>query len=620
MKIAGNIRTVAVAVALGLGGLGCNGEIGAGDLEPGAEGTPVPGGGGPGSVRPGAARPPGAPPGSPGSGAPIGPGGIPVGPGGSAGSTGPGDPLSPAGAPSAQVSCLGTTSETTGRRVLRRLTTPELEATVRAAFGLTPADWKGLRLPPDPASLEGFTNNLDRLTVGPDFARGAMESAVEVARLVASPAHLTRLLPCGNGTGQALTMQPCAQQFVTTYGPKLFRRPLTQAEITRYVGLLSIVGRIDFKVFVHWATLTMLQSPRVLYRSELGKPEGGRYRLTPYEVASALSYTYTGGPPDAPLMQAAAANQLSTPEQIEAAARRLVFDGTTIKPAFRAVMSKFAEDWVGLSALSNIEKDRNAFPDYTPEIQDALAEETRQFVSNVLYEQRGSPATLLTAPFTFVDDRLARYYGLGGGGAGAGFSKVARPDGMGVGLLSQGSLLSVESHNLSTSPTKRGYFVRTRLLCGVVPDPPPVVGELPAPTGAETTRQRYETLHALAPACSACHKLFDPIGFAFEHLDATGRYRAKEGRFDIDDSGVLTETSAGDLPFRGPVELATAVSRLPEVSACMASYMAAFAFGVSQSNASCLVRAAADELAGGMSLVDFYVRMSRSEHFRSRLP
>ncbi len=610
-------RTAGLSLALLLVGGACTGVAIPND--PAGPGN----GPGPGGVYPpGVTPPPGSGPGTPGT--PGQPGAGPAQPGvpGQPGVVDPGVPGSgpPVGAPSGQLSCPDTgMAEVTGRRVLRRLTAPEYEATVRAAFGLTPADWKGVTLPPDPASLEGFTNNVDRLSVGPEFARGSMETAVAVAKLVANQPHLSRLLPCGTGAGQALTMQPCAQQFVTTYGPKLFRRPLTQAEITRYVGLLSTVGRIDFKIFVHWATLTMLQSPHVVYRSELGKAEGGRFRLTPYEVASALSYTFTGGPPDATLMMAAAGNRLSTPEQIEAAARALVFDaGGQIQPAFRQVMLKFADDWMGLSSLSNLQKDKATYPDFTPEIQEALTEETRRFLSSVIFDEKGTPASLLTAPYTFMNDRLARYYGLPG--ASADYARLPRPGNMGVGLLAQGSLLAVESHNVSTSPTKRGYFVRTRVMCGIVPPPPPVVGDLPAPSGAETTRQRYEDIHLADVSCKACHKMFDPIGFAFEHLDATGRYRELEGRFPIDDSGVLTETSAGDIPFRGPTELANAVARLPEVSDCMASFMAAYAFGVSQSNASCLVRTAAQELRGGMSLVDFYIRMSRSEHFRTRAP
>ena len=519
-------------------------------------------------------------------------------------------------APSAQVTCPTGTSDTPGRRALRRLTVDELERTIRAAFGLDTVQLPSLALPPDPASLDGFTNNVDRLTVGPDYARGTMESARKVAALVSSDALITRLVPCASAGGP-----PCAQTFVSTFGPKLYRRPLTPAEQARYLTLYDQVSKQgDFRTFVYWATATMLQSPHVIYRSELGEPDGpGRFKLTQYELASALSYAFTGGPPSSELMQAAAGNRLSTPEQVEVAARALVYDtASKVKPGFRDVMLRFADQWVGLSTLANLRKDATAFPDFTSQIQDALTEETRRFITAVVVDERGTTADLFTAPYTFVDSRLAAFYGYGAP-AGAEFTRVMRPEGWGVGLLAQGGILAVEAHSLDTSPTKRGHFVRTRLLCTVVPPPPAVVGELPEPTAARTTRQRYEDLHVADPMCKSCHQLIDPIGFGFEKLDAVGRFRAKEGMFDIDDSGAITGTSAGDLPFRGPTELARAVGRLPETASCMASYLAAYAFGVSQPNASCLVRSATAELKAGMSIVDFYIRMARSEHFRTRI-
>ena len=527
--------------------------------------------------------------------------------------------LTPPGmAPSAQLACPSTGSETPGKRSLRRLTVAELETTVRAAFGLDTMQLRGLALPPDPASLDGFTNNVDRLTVGPDYARGTLESARQVAGLVSSDALMSKLLPCASAGGP-----PCAETFITTFGPKLYRRPLTPAERARYLALYEKVTKGgDFKAFVYWATATMLQSPHVVYRSELGEPDAaapGRFKLTQYELASALSYAFTGGPPSTELLDLAAGNRLSSPDQIEAAARSLVFDaGQKVRPAFREVMLRFADQWTGLSTLANLRKDDMAFPDFTTEIQDALTEEARRFVGGVIVDERGTTANLFTAPYTYVDSRLAKFYGFGAG-AGAEFTRVERPAGWGVGLLSQGAMLAVEAHSLSTSPTKRGYFVRTRVLCGVVPPPPAVVGELPEPTGAETTRQRYEELHVADPSCKGCHQMIDPIGFGFEKLDATGRFRAKEGKFDIDDSGQITGTSAGDLPFRGPTQLAQAIAGLPEASECVASYLAAYAFGVSQPNASCLVRSATAELRSGASIVDFYVRMARSEHFRSRV-
>jgi hypothetical protein len=148
-----------------------------------------------------------------------------------------------------------------------------------------------------------------------------------------------------------------------------------------------------------------------------------------------------------------------------------------------------------------------------------------------------------------------------------------------------------------------------------------MVDPLPDPTDAETTRQRYEQLHAKAATCRACHELIDQIGFGFEKLDAVGRHRDREGRFDIDDSGRIAGTSAGTVEFRGPAELSQAVARLPEVAECMASFMAANAFGLDHHRTPCLVRtAAADLRAGKLSIADFYIRLVRSEHFRFRVP
>jgi hypothetical protein len=160
--------------------------------------------------------------------------------------------------------------------------------------------------------------------------------------------------------------------------------------------------------------------------------------------------------------------------------------------------------------------------------------------------------------------------------------------------------------------------VRTRLLCGVVPPPPAVVGEIPAPTAVKTTRQRYEELHEANASCKGCHMMMDHIGFALEHLDAAGRYRETENTFPIDDSGTVSGTSAGEVKVKGPTELADALAKLPEVTDCVSSYLGAYALGVNHDSAACLVSSASAELRSGASLLDFYVHIARSEHFRSR--
>jgi hypothetical protein len=534
---------------------------------------------------------------------------------GSAGTTSTTPPVvDPNQPPTAQVACDAAGTQTIGHRALRRLTNAELEATLRTTFGLDAAAWAGVNLPSDAGSLDGFTNNVDSLTVSPDYAKGTLDGAKKLAAQISGDALLSKLAPCASAGDRA-----CADSFVSSLGAKLYRRPLTSSEKTRYLALYDkITAKEDFKSFAYWAATAMLQSPNLIYRSEVGEPDGsGHFKLSAYEIATELAYAFTGGPPSAALTELAAASQLSTPEQIEAAARGLIYDGQAVKPAFRDVVLHFANQWLGLGGLSNLKKDAVLYPDFSADVQESMAEETRRFFSAVVLEEKGNVQSLLTAPYTYVDGALSQYYGFGTA-SGADFARVTRPANWGLGLLAQGSLLAVQANSLTTSPTRRGYLVRTKLLCGVVPPPPAVVGPIPEPTATQTTRQRYEVVHEANPSCGGCHAMMDHIGFALEHLDSAGRYRETENSFAIDDTGTVSGTTAGDLEIKGASELATALSKLPEVSDCVSSYVAAYTLGVNHESAACLVNSAAAELRGGKSLLDFYVGMARSEHFRTR--
>jgi hypothetical protein len=531
-----------------------------------------------------------------------------------AGSGGSATGVDPEKPPSGQVTCTASNTETVGHRVLRRLTNLELETSLRATLGLDAAKWPGVNLPSDAGSLDGFTNNVDSLTVSPQYAKDNFDGAKKIAALVSADPQLSTLAPC-SATGDAA----CADTFVASLGAKLYRRPLSATEKGRYSALYTKISADsgDFKSFAYWATIAMLQSPHLIYRSEIGEPEGARFKLTPYEIATQLAYTFTGAPPSDALTQLAASNQLATADQIEAAARSLVFDGQAARPAFRDVLLRFSEQWLGLAGFSNIKKDATLYPDFNEEVQASMAEETRKFFSSVVLEDKGTVANLYTAPYTFVDSKLAGYYGFGTA-SGSDFVRAMRPANWGVGLLAQGALLATQANSLTTSPTRRGYLVRTKLLCGTVPPPPAVVGEIPAPSAAKTTRQRYEELHTANPSCKACHSMMDNIGFSLEHLDSAGRFRETENNNPINDDGIVTGTTAGDLTVDGAAGLATALSTLPDATDCMSSYMAAYALGVNHENAACLVSTAKTELQGGSSLIDFYIRIARAEHFRTR--
>ena len=561
-----------------------------------------------------------SPPGDPAPGDPNQPG-DPKQPGGPTTALPPERPATPAPGVKPPGSAVRCENEVVATRVLRRLTNVELETTIRTAFGLDDSAWKGPSFIPDPASGDGFTNNTDRLGVGDEYAKRLIEAGKDVADVVVSATQLPRILPCAGAATEA-----CAGTFVDTIGARLFRRPVLAAERERYLGLYRKVRAAgnDFATGVRWLTVGLVKSPNTVYRSELGESAGGKFKLAPYEVASELSYAFTGGPPPADLLALAAAGRLGTPDDLEAAARALIYQpgGQQLRPAFRAQVLRFVDQWLGLSPLANINKDATLFSDFTPEVQDALAGEIQNFVTGVLFDDKGKPADLMTAPFTYLNARLATFYGFGQAEAvGDDFVRVARPANWGLGLVAQGAILSIAASNKTTSPTKRGHLVRERFLCTTVPPPPAVVAPLPEPTEAETTRQRYEKLHVAADECKGCHALMDNIGFGLEHLDTTGRYRAVEGRFDIDDSGALASTSAGDLKFKGSAELARALGQLPEVSDCMADFASAYAFGLNHGGAGCIAREGGDQLrAGKIGFVDFLIKMARAESFRTRLP
>lgn len=505
--------------------------------------------------------------------------------------------------------CASGERDIAGPRLLRRLTSNELTAGVRAAFGLSAAEWAGPALPADPAGRNGFTNNVDRLVVDDAYAAGLFTTAEAVADAVVAPARLSLVLPCAaSGGGEA-----CARTYLDTIGRRLYRRPLTDDERARFLDLHArVTAQDDFATWVRWATVAMVQSPSFVYRHELGEAAGGGYRLTGYELATALAFSLTGAPPDDALLDAAGRGELDSPPGVAAAARALALDGSgAVRPAMRAQFLAFTDQWLGLSTLGNLVKSGEDFPDFTAQIRGAMQRETEDFIARVVFEQRGGVADLLTSTESVVAPALATYYGWP---ATAGGPSV-RPDGWGVGLLAQGSLLAINAGNAHTSPTQRGLLVRERFLCGEMPPPPPVVGDIPPPTGAETTRQRYEA-HAQG-SCAGCHEMMDPIGFAFEHLDAGGKYRATEAGFPIDATGHL---AGSGVTFDGPVELASVLAAQPETSACVAAFVASYTYGLDHNDTSCLVTSLGDQLARGeLGLLDYTLALTTTRHFTERV-
>ncbi len=503
-------------------------------------------------------------------------------------------------------------ADAAGPKLLRRLTTPEWEASVRENLSLTAAVWIGSTLPPDAAGKNGFTNSAERLVVNDTYAERMFESSKAIGVLIAAEPRLSSLLPCAAAANEA-----CARTWLETIGRRIYRRPLTDPEKQRYLALYArVVPRLGFPKWVQWATTAALQSPHVLYRSELGGVSS--QKLTADEIATALSFTFVGGPPDEALLRLAAEGKLQTREQVQAAARGLVFDAEgKVKPRAREMLLGFERQWMNLSKLEVLSKRADKYPLWNDTIRSAMRFEIEAFFTHVVADKKGTVSQLLTSPVTFVDANLATYYGFAAPAAGN-TAPTQRPVEFGVGLLAQGAFLAIRANSEASSPTQRGHFVRSHLLCVDPPPPPANIGSLPPPTATNTTRERYETGHA-AKGCAGCHKGFDPIGFALEGFDSGGRYRTHENGFPINDAAVLS-LDGKQFAFKGPGELAAFVAKDPRSSECVAAYLSSYAFGLDHHDTPCLSSSATKALVEGGSIVEYFVALAGTSHFLERAP
>lgn len=483
---------------------------------------------------------------------------------------------------------------------LRRLTRGELDTTIRQVFALTPEQWSGTTLGPDPTSALRFANDANVLVVGADTAKNLLKTAKQVASLVTEPARLAALLPCASSAPD----QACASDFVRTFGKRLYRRPLTadeQAELEQYYA--SVAARSDFVLGLKWTLVALLQSPALLYRSELGDAQG---TLSQHELATELSYTYGGTPPSDELLALAERSELG-PEAIPPLVQQLA--ATELG---RQQFRQFFREWLAYERV--LGQARDNVPSFAS-VQQSMVEETRRFIDDVTLTNGGSVRDLLTAPVTFLDSTLAAFYGFGS--AGAELARVERPAQWGVGLLAQGAILAGNAHPTHSSPVLRGALVSSRLLCRVPPKPPPDVPPITGAGEANTTRERYEKLHAVAGRCHDCHATFEPYGFALEHFDESGRYRDTENGFPID-SAASAQLGAVTAGFDGLSDLANQLASAPEVTDCASGLLTAYVFAGSGGQICVAEEQRAALMSGDYGLAEFYLQLASAPSMTRR--
>ncbi len=292
----------------------------------------------------------------------------------------------------------------------------------------------------------------------------------------------------------------CGETIIRSFGPRAFRRPMTHAEVKQYHALFTAErSNSNYAGAITQVVETLVQSPKVVYRPELGSADQGERRaLNGYEIASELAYLLTDAPPDDALLAAAQSRALFTSAQREAEARRLLA-GPTAKVPLR----HFVEVFVGTSRLEELVKTPEVYPLFTPALRDSMKNETARFIDSVLWEGDGTLKTLLTANYSFVNSSLAKVYGVADPQSEA-LVKTALNPMQRAGLLTQASVLAAHSKASESFPIGRGKFVQVRLLCQVLPRPPQNLGIKRVPSNpALTTRERFAQ-HSSAPACIGC--------------------------------------------------------------------------------------------------------------------
>ncbi|MGK4009079.1 DUF1592 domain-containing protein [Sorangium sp. So ce1036] len=537
--------------------------------------------------------------------------------GDSGSSSGPGGGETPIGEPPEmphdipEVSaCMQADNSTPGPRMVRRLSVQQFEATVRDLFRDPSVDLPSIFN--DPHVL-GFASDANALVIRDLTASQIMDWAESTADWA-----VTNKLGGITSVTCRTTDEACRRQFITDFGRRAFREPLAEDRVAAYDALFAAESSFEdgAKVVVG----AMLQSPYFLYRREIGSPDPSNpalFNLGQHEIASNLSYLLTGSMPDDTLLQAADQGQLSTPEQIDAQAQRLLQD-----PRAQEELMRFMRGWLQLNRLITTVKDP-ALYDLPDALRQDMMNESRALIMDVAFNPQnpGTFSDLLTASYTFLNSNLAQHYGMGGAG-GPDFTRVDLSGGQrDKGILAHGSFLAGHAGSKLSSPTQRGKMIRTRLLCQPLEPPPPGVDpNIKIPETPATTREMVEQ-HTEPGFCHSCHIDMDPIGLGFEHYDAIGRWRDQENGIAIDSSGEIVEPPSGEnFVFDGVNQLADYLAASEDVKDCMIRHWSYYAFGDTWNEDGCTYEAARQEAeAGNFALKSVWLALARVPHFTRRV-
>ena len=410
---------------------------------------------------------------------------------------------------------------------LRRLTVAQYQNSVRDLLGgaiTTPTD-----LEPD-SSISGFASiGAARIALSAhateQFETAALALAHQALADAATRSALVGCAPAGP------TDDACARQFVTSFGRRAWRRTLTTDEVTRYAAIATNAAGVlkDFYSGLEYALAGILQSPHFLYREELGAPDAAdpsRRVFQGYELASRLSYFLWNTTPDDALLDAAEAGKLATDQGLRAEAERLL-----ASPRAHDATQSFFGELLQLADLDDLPQLPTVYPQMSATLGASMRSETLRVLDDVTMSGDNDFRQLFDTRTTYVNGELAKLYGLPGSRRhGSGQDDAARSSGR-SGLLGQASFLALNAHADSSSPTRRGKFIREVLLCQSIPPAPPNVDtKFPVDTagGAQRTMRQKLEVHRQVATCATCHTMMDPVGLGLENFDGIGAYRTTE--------------------------------------------------------------------------------------------
>jgi hypothetical protein len=457
-----------------------------------------------------------------------------------------------------------------GRVTLRRLNRVEYNNTIRdlAGVDVKPAD----SFPADDAGY-GFDNIGDVLSVSPLLLEKYLAAAEQmVERVLADPRAKGRVF---FGQPTAETGLDRAGKILGEFARRAWRRPVSREETGRLTRLAdqALGAGESFEAAVGAGLQAILVSPHFLFRGEL-QPDPDNPNVTrpvdEFALASRMSYFLWSSMPDEELFELAERGHLR--QNLEAQVARMLRD-----PKVRALSENFAGQWLQLRNLGLVTPDAKEFPGFDEELRRSMRRETELLFETILREDR-SVFEFLTADYTYVNERLARHYGIRGV-AGPEFRRVSLVGTPRGGVLTHASVLTITSNPTRTSPVKRGKWVLENLLAAPPPPPPPEVpplNESQAASASASLRQRLEQ-HRDNPMCASCHAQMDPIGFGLEHFDGTGAWRERDGAFPVDARGRLVSGES----FDGASELSALLATIKrdQFARCVAERMLTYALG-----------------------------------------